>query len=91
MRNCDQGLRLGAHAAKLSTPNQASSSFDKHAHVSPEVTIEHRTQLYTQETDSGNLPNLPETDNSPGLHARSTGRIFALLSLVQQCAAVPGQ
>lgn len=50
-----------------------------------------RTQLYTQESDSGNLPNLPETDNSQGLHARSTGRIFALLSLVQQCAAVPGQ
>lgn len=51
-----------------------------------------RTQLYTQESDSGNLPNLPDTDtdNSPGLHARSTGRIFALLSLVQQCAAVPG-
>jgi len=51
-----------------------------------------RTQLYTQESDSGNLPNPPDrdTDNSPGLHARSTGRIFALLSLVQQCAAVPG-
>ena len=49
-----------------------------------------RTQLYTQESDSGNLPDLPDTDNSPGLHARSTGRIFALLSLMQQCAAVSG-
>jgi len=48
-----------------------------------------RTQLYTQESDSGNLPNLPEMDNSPGLHTRSTGRIFALLSLVRQCAAIP--
>jgi hypothetical protein len=50
-----------------------------------------RTQLYTQESNSGNLPNLPDTDNSAGLHARSTGRIFALLSLVEECAIVPGQ
>jgi hypothetical protein len=50
-----------------------------------------RTHLYTQESDSGNLPTLPDPDNLPELHVRSTGRIFALLSLVQQCAAVPGQ
>lgn len=50
-----------------------------------------RTQLYTQENDNGNLPNVPATDNSPGLNTSSTGRIFALLSLVQQCAAIPGQ
>jgi hypothetical protein len=50
-----------------------------------------RTQLYTQENDNGNLPNIPATDNSAGLNSSSTGRIFALLSLVQQCAAIPGQ
>ena len=50
-----------------------------------------RTQLYTQESDSGNLPTLPDMDDSPGLQVRSTGRIFALLSLVKQCAAIPGQ
>jgi hypothetical protein len=53
--------------------------------------VVNRVQLYTQENDSGNLPNLPDTNNSPGLHIRSTGRIFALLSPVEICAAVPGQ
>jgi hypothetical protein len=50
-----------------------------------------RVQLYTQEDDNGNLPNLPDTDNSPGLKSRSTRRVFALLSPVEVCAAVPGQ
>jgi hypothetical protein len=50
-----------------------------------------QVQLYTQEDDSGNLPDLPDTDASPGLHDRSTGRIFALLSLVEACGVVPGQ
>jgi hypothetical protein len=50
-----------------------------------------RVQLYTQESDAGNLPNLPDTNNAAGLNARSTGRIFALLSPVQKCAVVPGQ
>ncbi len=50
-----------------------------------------RVQLYTQENDSGNLPYLPDTDNLLGLNLRSTGHIFALLSLVEECAIVPGQ
>lgn len=53
--------------------------------------VAERVQLYTQEDDSGNLPALPETNASLGLHSRSTGRIFALLSPVEACAVVPGQ
>ena len=50
-----------------------------------------REQLYTQEDANGNLPNLPSTDASPELNTLSTGRIFSLLSLVEECAAIPGQ
>jgi len=50
-----------------------------------------RTQLYAGEDDAGNLPNLPAANNAAGLNAVSTGRIFTLLSLVPQCAAIPGQ
>ncbi len=48
-----------------------------------------RTQLYTQENRTGNLPNVPTINNSRGLHLFSTGRIFALLSLVESCRVVP--
>ncbi len=44
-----------------------------------------RVQLYTQEDPNGNLPNLPSVNNAVGLHVRSTGRIFALLSLKEEC------
>lgn len=50
-----------------------------------------RTQLFTQEDDNGNLPNVPVTNNAAGLNGSSTGRIFALLSPVEVCAAIPGQ
>lgn len=50
-----------------------------------------REQLFTQESANGNLPNLPVVNNAAGLDGQSTGRIFALLSLVQVCAAIPGQ
>ena len=50
-----------------------------------------RVQLYTQEDNNGNLPTLPDTNTSPGLHTRSTGRIFTLLSPVKMCAVIPGQ
>jgi hypothetical protein len=49
-----------------------------------------RQQLYTQETNTGALPALPRQSAQP-LHTNSTARIFALLSPVEQCAAVPGQ
>jgi hypothetical protein len=49
-----------------------------------------REQLYTQEDNAGVLPALPSRSTVP-LAGRSTARIFALLSLVEQCAAVPGQ
>ncbi len=50
-----------------------------------------RVRLYTQERDNGNLPNLPPANNAAGLNGISTGRIFALLSPVEVCAAIPGQ
>ncbi len=49
-----------------------------------------REQLYTQEDNAGVLPALPSRSTLP-LAGRSTARIFAVLSLVEQCAAVPGQ
>jgi len=49
-----------------------------------------RQQMYTQEDDAGALPALPSQTNA-ALAGRSTARIFALLSLVEECAAVPGQ
>ena len=50
-----------------------------------------REQLFTQESANGNLANVPVVNNAAGLDGQSTGRVFALLSLVQVCAAVPGQ
>jgi len=50
-----------------------------------------REQLFTQESANGNLPNVPVQNNAAGLDGQSTGRIFTLLSLVQVCAAIPGQ
>jgi hypothetical protein len=52
--------------------------------------VVNRQQLYTQETSTGVLPALPLQSAQP-LHTSSTARIFALLSPVEQCAAVPGQ
>lgn len=49
-----------------------------------------RRQLYTQENDAGVLPALPAQSAQP-LADRSTARIFALLSPIEECAAVPGQ
>jgi hypothetical protein len=47
-------------------------------------------QLYTQENNAGALPALPAQSTSP-LAGRSTARIFAVLSPIEECAAVPGQ
>lgn len=47
-------------------------------------------QLYTQESNTGSLAATPQTSTQQ-LHLRSTARIFALLSPVESCAAVPGQ
>jgi hypothetical protein len=52
--------------------------------------VTQRNQLYVDEDDAGSLPALPQT-TTQNLHARSTLRVFALLSPVQTCAAVPGQ
>lgn len=48
-----------------------------------------REQLYTQETNNAVLPTLPDVNPAPGLHLRSTARIFALLSPVASCFIVP--
>ncbi len=50
-----------------------------------------RVQFFTQEDDTGTLPNLPSGNANPGLNGLSTGRIFALLSPVELCAVIPGQ
>jgi hypothetical protein len=49
-----------------------------------------RRERFTQEDDAGNLPNLPDHTTAP-LDLMSTARIFALLSPVDEHAAVPGQ
>jgi hypothetical protein len=49
-----------------------------------------RRQLYTQEDDAGTLPALP-LESTAALASQSTARIFAVLSVVEECAAVPGQ
>ena len=49
--------------------------------LSGHLVVDH-TQLYAQEDHTCSFPNVVDTDNSPALHVRSTGRIFALLSLV---------
>jgi hypothetical protein len=48
-----------------------------------------RTELYTQEDNSGSLPSLPVVDRGSALHGRSTRRIFAVLSPIPKCAAAP--
>ncbi len=48
-----------------------------------------REQLYTQEPNAGQLPNLPSTNTAPGLDGQSTGRIFTLLSPVPSCVIAP--
>ena len=50
-----------------------------------------REQLFTQEANNGTLAAVPMVNNAAGLHGQSTGRLVTLLSLVQVCAAVPGQ
>jgi Uncharacterized protein conserved in bacteria (DUF2272) len=47
-------------------------------------------QLFSQEDDAGAVPALPLA-TTQNLHSHSTGRIFAILSPVQDCAAIPGQ
>ncbi len=47
-------------------------------------------QLFAQEDDAGALAALPLTSTT-ALDGHSTARIFALLSPVEECAAVPGQ
>ncbi|HJZ76280.1 MAG TPA: hypothetical protein VKE51_31310 [Vicinamibacterales bacterium] len=49
-----------------------------------------RRELYTSEDNAGTLPALPVQSALP-LHMSSTARIFALLSPVEERAAVPGQ
>lgn len=49
-----------------------------------------REQLYVQENNAGVLPVLPAVNPAAGLDTSSTGRIFAVLSLVESCAMVPG-
>jgi hypothetical protein len=49
-------------------------------------------QLYTQENVAGNLPNIPASIAAPAaaqLNSQSTGRIFALLSPVEECHTFP--
>jgi hypothetical protein len=52
--------------------------------------IINRVQQYVNEDDSGTLPSIPPTSNASGLGSHSTGRIFALLSPVQECNVIPG-
>jgi hypothetical protein len=52
--------------------------------------VREQAQLFTQEDNTGTLPALPSTSTDT-LHRRSTARIFALLSVVEECAAIPGQ
>jgi hypothetical protein len=47
-------------------------------------------QLFTQENSAGVLPPVPAQSTQP-LAGQSTRRIFAVLSPVEECAAVPGQ
>ena len=48
-------------------------------------------QFYTQESDAGVLDPIPALNAAAGLDDLSTGRIFALLSLVPLCVIIPGQ
>jgi hypothetical protein len=52
--------------------------------------VVNRRELFTQENNAGILPALPSQSALP-LHLSSTARIFALLSPVEELAAVPGQ
>ena len=47
-------------------------------------------QQITRRRTMGDLPDLP-SQTQAALAGRSTARIFALLSVVEECAAVPGQ
>jgi hypothetical protein len=49
-----------------------------------------RRQLFAQETNAGVVPAVPLQSALP-LHTNSTARIFALLTPVEEQAAVPGQ
>jgi hypothetical protein len=48
-----------------------------------------QAQLFTQESATGPLPNLPSINPAPTLQDLSTARIFALLSPVPECRIVP--
>jgi hypothetical protein len=52
--------------------------------------VVNRRELFTQEDNAGVVPPLPAQSALP-LHSSSTARIFALLSPVEELAAVPGQ
>jgi len=45
-------------------------------------------RLYAQEDDAGMLPAIPGV-SCQALHDKSTARIFALLSLVEECRTPP--
>jgi hypothetical protein len=53
--------------------------------------VVNREQDYVQENDAGVLPAIPATNVTAGLRSESTGRIFALLSPMPLCVAIPGQ
>jgi hypothetical protein len=73
------GGNLGGSARKRRYPKTAQG-----------LLVVDRQQRYTQETNTGTLPDLPSPTNA-ALADLSTARIFALLSPVEECAAVPGQ
>lgn len=49
-----------------------------------------RDHLFTIEQADGTIDDPPEVNAAAGLNGRSTGRIFAVLSLVPECIVVPG-
>lgn len=80
----DYVVTIGGNLGNSTRRRRYPLDADRHLVVS-------RTQLYVQEDDNGVLGNLPVVNNAAGLNPLSTGRIFALLSPVDECAAVPGQ
>ena len=49
-----------------------------------------RRELFTQEDDAGTLPPVPSR-TAQALADHSTARVFALLTPVEEYAAIPGQ
>jgi hypothetical protein len=50
-----------------------------------------RDQMFVPESDTEAFPALPVVNPAPGLADESTARIFAVLSLVEECVTIPGQ